>query len=94
MTINDGKGIFDKYGMLEEIKKRLEILADAKGVFRCGLIWDISDMVKAVEEGLRKDDTHGTKKRRRERHSASAGVVQLVPRTHSILSAGFFTINL
>lgn len=56
MTINDGKGIFDKYGMLDEIKKRLEILADAKGVFRCGLIWDINDMVKAVEEGLRKDD--------------------------------------
>ena len=56
MTINDGKGIFDKYGMLDEIKKRLEILADAKGVFRCGLIWDINDMVKAIEEGLRKDD--------------------------------------
>lgn len=62
MTINDGKGIFDKYGMLEEIKKRLEILADVKGVFRCGLIWDINNMVKAVEEGLRKDDEANRKK--------------------------------
>ena len=56
MTINDGKGLFDKYGMLKEIREKMDVLAETKGVLRCGLIWDITQMVKAVEEGLRKDD--------------------------------------
>lgn len=56
MTINDGKGLWDKYGLISEIKTKMEVLADAKGTFRCGLIWDITNMVKALEENLKKDD--------------------------------------
>ena len=56
MTINDGKGLWDKYGMVSEILKKLEVLADAKGTLRCGLIWDISNMVKALGDNLKKDD--------------------------------------
>jgi hypothetical protein len=56
LTINDGKGIWDKYGMIAEINKKLEVLADAKGTLRCGLIWDISNMVKALGDNLKKDD--------------------------------------
>ena len=56
MTINDGKGLWDKYGMIAEINKKLEVLADAKGTLRCGLIWDISNMVKALGDNLKKDE--------------------------------------
>ena len=56
MTINDGKGLWDKYGLISEIKTKMEVLADAKGTLRCGLIWDISNMVKALEGNLKKDD--------------------------------------
>lgn len=56
MTINDGKGLWDKHGMVSEILKKLEVLADAKGTLRCGLIWDISNMVKALDDNLKKDD--------------------------------------
>jgi hypothetical protein len=56
MTINDGKGIFDKYGMLKEVQEKMEILADTKGTLRCGLIWDITQMMKAIETGLKKED--------------------------------------
>lgn len=56
MTINDGKGLWDKYGLISEIKTKLEVLADAKGTLRCGLIWDITNMVKALEGNLKKDD--------------------------------------
>ena len=56
MTINDGKGLWDKYGMISEIKTKMEVLADAKGTLRCGLIWDITNMMKALEGNLKRDD--------------------------------------
>ena len=56
MTINDGKGLWDKYGLIAEIKTKMEVLADAKGTLRCGLIWDITNIVKALEGNLKKDD--------------------------------------
>jgi len=62
MTINDGKGLWDKYGLISEISKKLEVLADAKGTLRCGLIWDISNMVKALGDNLKKDDEAHTAK--------------------------------
>lgn len=62
MTINDGKGLWDKYGLISEISKKIEVLADAKGVLRCGLIWDISNMVKALGDNLKKDDEAHTAK--------------------------------
>lgn len=62
MTINDGKGLWDKHGMVSEILKKLEALADAKGTLRCGLIWDISNMIKALGDNLKKDDEAHTAK--------------------------------
>ena len=62
MTINDGKGLWDKHGMVSEILKKLEVLADAKGTLRCGLIWDISNMIKALGDNLKKDDEAHTAK--------------------------------
>lgn len=56
MTINDGKGLWDKYGLISEIKTKMEVLADAKGTLRCGLIWDITNILKALEGNLKKDD--------------------------------------
>ncbi|MBP5727495.1 MAG: hypothetical protein J6Y48_10530 [Clostridia bacterium] len=56
MTINDGKGLWDKYGLISEISKKIEVLADSKGTLRCGLIWDISNMVKALGDNLKKED--------------------------------------
>ena len=56
MNINDGSGIFDKYGVIGKILEQLELLADAKGVLRCGLIWNITDMVKALENGMKNED--------------------------------------
>ena len=52
MTVNDGKGLFDRNGMFAEIRKKLEVLADAKGVFRAGLIWDIDQMMKVLQSGI------------------------------------------
>lgn len=56
IKVNDGGGLFDKYGMIDEIRMKMEALADAKGTFRCGLIWDITQMLNSVKEGLKKDD--------------------------------------
>ena len=62
MKVNDGKGLWDKYGMVDELQKRLEALSDAKGVLRCGLIWDMSRMLNALKDGLKKDDEANAQK--------------------------------
>ena len=56
MEVNDGKGLFDKFGMIDEMSRKMEALADAKGVLRCGLIWDIAGMLHALKDGLKKED--------------------------------------
>lgn len=56
MEVNDGKGLFDKIGMIDEISRKMEALADAKGVLRCGLIWDIAGMLRTLKDGLKKED--------------------------------------
>ena len=56
MEVNDGKGLFDKFGMIDEISRKMEMLADAKGVLRCGLILDIAGMLRALKDGLKKED--------------------------------------
>lgn len=56
MTVNDGKGLFDKYGLIGEMQKKLDVMADAKGVLRAGLTWDVYQMLSALQEGLKKED--------------------------------------
>lgn len=49
-------GVFSKFELIDDMLKKLDVLADAKGTFRCGLIWDISNEMKALREGLEKED--------------------------------------
>lgn len=56
MNVNDGGGLFDKIGMIDEMSRKVDALADAKGVFRCGLIWDIAGMLRTLKDGLKKED--------------------------------------
>ena len=56
MNVNDGGGLFDKIGMIDEALRKVEALADAKGVLRCGLIWDIAQMLKTLKNGLQNED--------------------------------------
>jgi len=62
MEVNDGKGLFDKFGMIDEILRKMEALADAKGVLRCGLIWDIAGMLRALKDGMKKEDEAAARK--------------------------------
>lgn len=45
-----------KYERIEDINRKIEALADAKGVFRCGLIWDISGQMNALRDELKQED--------------------------------------
>ena len=60
MKVNDGNGLFDKFGMIDEILRKMNALVETKGVLqgvlRCGLIWDISGMLTAMKDGLKKED--------------------------------------
>ena len=49
-------GVFSKFELIDDMLKKLDVLADAKGTFRCGLVWDISNEMKALREGLEKED--------------------------------------
>lgn len=46
----------DKYGAIDEMLKKMDVLADAKGAVRCGLIWDVSLTLKSLKEWLEKED--------------------------------------
>lgn len=48
-------GLFDNSGLCDDILKKIEVMADAKGVLRCGLVWDISQEVKALKEAIKKE---------------------------------------
>ena len=52
----------DKYGMIEEMQKKMEVLADAKGAFRCGLIWDVVCGLKALRDNLQSEDATNAQK--------------------------------
>lgn len=45
-----------KYEMINDMQQKMEALADAKGAFRCGLIWDISGSLKTLREMLIAED--------------------------------------
>ena len=62
ISVNDGNGLFDKFGMIQVMQKKLEVLADAKGTLRCGLIWDIRGMLSALADGLKQEDESNARK--------------------------------
>ena len=52
----------DKYAIIEEMKKKIDLAADAKGALRCGLLWDVSCSLAKLAEGLKaEDETHAQK---------------------------------
>lgn len=46
----------DKYGMIAEMQKKLDLAADARGTLRGGLLWDVACMMKTLQNGLKADD--------------------------------------
>ena len=46
----------DKYAKISDMEKKLDALADAKGAFRCGLIWDITSSLKELRVALKAED--------------------------------------
>ena len=52
----------NKYKIIEELQKKLEVLADATGTLRCGLIWDIRGGLAALVDGLRQEDEANARK--------------------------------
>lgn len=53
--VNNGNGLFDTQGMFKETLAMIDVLADAKGVFRAKSISCLYDMVKALKDGVQKE---------------------------------------
>lgn len=56
MTVNDGNGLLDKYGMLNRLKKSLDYVAESRGWARCVAIAEAVKLIEALAEGLKKED--------------------------------------
>lgn len=48
--------MFDKYEMIESMIRRLDALADARGLNRCVMQIELAQQLRALSEGLKKDD--------------------------------------
>ena len=46
----------DKYAMIEEMKKKIDLAADTKGALRCGLLLDVSCALNNLGQTLRAED--------------------------------------
>ena len=52
----------NKYDLIEETKQKLNLLADATGTLRCGLVWNINQLLDALAQMLQNEDgQHETK---------------------------------
>lgn len=47
---------FNKFAMIQEMKEKLNMLADAQGTLRCGLVWNLNQLLDAMVNGLRAED--------------------------------------
>ncbi len=52
----------NKYDLIEETKQKLNLLADATGTLRCGLVWNINQLLDALAQMLQNEDGHHEKK--------------------------------
>lgn len=48
--------MLNKFEMISDIVKKIGLIADAKGVVRCKLIWDAVQQLDALNKGLEKED--------------------------------------
>lgn len=58
MTINDGKGLFDKYGLIDSILSDMNSLR-LEGVTNFSLVCDMYNRLNALKKGLREEEEHG-----------------------------------
>ena len=52
----------DKYAMIEEMKKKIDLAADARGALRCGLLWDVTCSLNNLSNVLKAEDEANAKK--------------------------------
>ena len=55
MNINDGKGLYDKYGLIDSIMVQVNSLV-TQGVRNASTICDICNKLDALKRGLQEDD--------------------------------------
>ena len=48
--------MFDKFGLIEAIIKRVDVLADARGAQKCAIVIEIIQQLGALRKGLADDD--------------------------------------
>ena len=49
-------GLHDKYDMLDELEKNLEQMTAVNGIGRCGLIWNMHQIIGKLKTGIREDE--------------------------------------
>ena len=52
----------NKYNIIEGLQKKLEVLADATGTLRCGLIWDMRGGLQALLDEMKQEDEANARK--------------------------------
>lgn len=57
VKINDGGGLFDQFGLIDQMIMEVELIADAHGTVRCGLLANLAGQLKALKDGLKKEQT-------------------------------------
>ena len=57
IPINDGGGLFDQFGLIDQMILEVEAIADARGTARCILLANLAGQLKALKEGLQKEQT-------------------------------------
>ena len=58
MTINDGKGLYDKYGLIDSILSDMNSLR-LEGVTNFSLVCDMYNRLNALKKGLREEEEDG-----------------------------------
>ena len=49
-------GLLDKYDMLDELDRNLEKMTSVNGIGRCGLIWNMHQIIEKLKTGIRADE--------------------------------------
>lgn len=48
--------MFDKFEMIDDMIRKIDALADARGLNRCISLIELAQQLRALSEGLKKDD--------------------------------------
>lgn len=53
---------FNKFATIQEMKEKLNMLADAQGTLRCGLVWNLNQLLEVLSNGLNAEDEANAQK--------------------------------